>query len=34
VFDYHQIEFDTRLYLTWRTLEAAAEVTNITPPNV
>ena len=22
--DYHQIEFDTRLYLTWRALEAAA----------
>ena len=31
--DYHQIEFDTRLYLTWRALEAAATVTNITPPN-
>jgi len=27
--DYHQIEFDTRLYLTWRALE----VTDITPPN-
>ena len=31
--DYHQIEFDTRLYLTWRALEAAASVTNITLPN-
>jgi predicted metal-dependent hydrolase len=31
--DYHQIEFDTRLYLTWRALEAAVPVTNITPPN-
>ena len=31
--DYHQIEFDTRLYLTWRVLEAAAAVTEITPPN-
>ena len=31
--DYHQIEFDTRLYLTWRALEAAAHVTEITPPN-
>ena len=31
--DYHQIEFDTRLYLTWRALEAAATVTNITVPN-
>ena len=31
--DYHQIEFDTRLYLTWRALEAAAAVTEITPPN-
>ena len=27
--DYHQIEFDTRLYLTWRALE----VTEITLPN-
>jgi UTP pyrophosphatase len=26
--DYHQVEFDTRLYLTWRALE----VTEITPP--
>jgi predicted metal-dependent hydrolase len=31
--DYHQIEFDTRLYLTWRALEAARDVTEITPPN-
>ena len=31
--DYHQIEFDTRLYLTWRALEAAADVKEITPPN-
>ena len=31
--DYHQVEFDTRLYLTWRALEAAANVTQITPPN-
>ena len=30
--DYHQIEFDTRLYLTWRALEAAS-VTQVTPPN-
>jgi predicted metal-dependent hydrolase len=30
--DYHQVEFDTRLYLTWRALEAAS-VTQITPPN-
>ena len=30
--DYHQVEFDTRLYLTWRALEAA-HVTEITPPN-
>ena len=31
--DYHQVEFDTRLYLTWRALEAATAVTEITPPN-
>ena len=31
--DYHQVEFDTRLYLTWRALEAATSVTEITPPN-
>jgi len=31
--DYHQIEFDTRLYLTWRALEAAANVTQVTPSN-
>ena len=31
--DYHQIEFDTRLYLTWRALEAAANVTQVTSPN-
>ena len=31
--DYHQVEFDTRLYLTWRVLEAAANVTQVTPPN-
>jgi predicted metal-dependent hydrolase len=31
--DYHQVEFDTRLYLTWRALEASREVTDITPPN-
>ncbi len=30
--DYHQVEFDTRLYLTWRALEAEA-VTQITPPH-
>jgi len=30
--DYHQIEFDTRLYLTWRALEAAM-VKEITLPN-
>lgn len=30
--DYHQVEFDTRLYLTWRALEAA-DVTQFTPPN-
>jgi predicted metal-dependent hydrolase len=30
--DYHQIEFDTRLYLTWRALEAAAP-TAIADPN-
>ena len=29
--DYHQIEFDTRLYLTWRALEAV--VTEVTPPH-
>jgi len=27
--DYHQVEFDTRLYLTWRALQAAA-VTQVT----
>ena len=31
--DYHQIEFDTRLYLTWRALEAAPKVTEVTPTN-
>ena len=31
--DYHQVEFDTRLYLTWRSLEAAFKVTEVTPPN-
>ncbi len=31
--DYHQVEFDTRLYLTWRALEAARDVTEITLPN-
>jgi hypothetical protein len=31
--DYHQIEFDTRLYLTWRALQVAREVTEITLPN-
>jgi hypothetical protein len=30
--DYHQVEFDTRLYLTWRALEAAS-VTQVTPPD-
>ena len=30
--DYHQIEFDTRLYLTWRAREAAS-VTQVTPPD-
>jgi len=30
--DYHQVEFDTRLYLTWRALETAA-VTKVTPAN-
>ena len=29
--DYHQIEFDTRLYLTWQALEAV--VTEVTPPH-
>ena len=31
--DYHQVEFDTRLYLTWRALQSAADVTQVTPPN-
>jgi predicted metal-dependent hydrolase len=31
--DYHQIEFDTRLYLTWRALQAAPDVKQVTPPN-
>ncbi len=31
--DYHQVEFDTRLYLTWRALEASREVTEVTLPN-
>ena len=30
---YHQVEFDTRLYLTWRALEAAHDVTEVTLPN-
>ena len=30
--DYHQVEFDTRLYLTWRALEAAS-VTQVTAPD-
>jgi len=29
--DYHQVEFDTRLYLTWRALQAAAALTPGTP---
>ena len=31
--DYHQVEFDTRLYLTWRALDAAGKVTEVTTPN-
>jgi predicted metal-dependent hydrolase len=31
--DYHQVEFDTRLYLTWRALAAAVKVTEVTPRN-
>ena len=31
--DYHQVEFDTRLYLTWRSLEAVSGVTEVTPAN-
>jgi hypothetical protein len=31
--EYHQVEFDTRLYLTWRALEAAGKVMEITTPN-
>ena len=31
--DYHQVEFDTRLYLTWRALEALGPVTKVTGPN-
>jgi predicted metal-dependent hydrolase len=31
--DYHQVEFDTRLYLTWRALEAAGKVTEVTTAN-
>ncbi|MEP6504505.1 MAG: M48 family metallopeptidase [Betaproteobacteria bacterium] len=30
--DYHQVEFDTRLYLTWRALEAAASAVVAAPP--
>jgi predicted metal-dependent hydrolase len=30
--DYHQVEFDTRLYLTWRALQAVADVTQVTLP--
>ena len=29
--DYHQVEFDTRLYLTWRALEAATAVAGAPP---
>ena len=31
--DYHQVEFDTRLYLTWRALDVAGKVTEVTTPN-
>jgi predicted metal-dependent hydrolase len=32
--DYHQIEFDTRLYLTWKALDAAASAAVQPPPSV
>jgi len=31
--DYHQIEFDTRLYLAWRAIEAASASPAIADPN-